>query len=61
MWGRIQMTRYPYDSAVRLWADRRRSMWEIRNAYRILVGKSERMKPLGRPILSREYNIKVHF
>jgi hypothetical protein len=33
-------------------------MGETRNAYRILVGKPEGKRPLGRPILRWENNIK---
>jgi hypothetical protein len=32
---------------------------EMRNAYRILVGKSEGKRPLGRPRHKWEYNIKI--
>jgi hypothetical protein len=32
---------------------------EKRNAYRILVGKPERKRPLGRPRWSLEDNIKM--
>jgi hypothetical protein len=31
----------------------------MRNAYKILVGKSERKKPCGRPSLRREDNIRM--
>jgi hypothetical protein len=34
-------------------------MWEKRNAYRILVGKPEGKKPLGRPRRSWVDNIKM--
>jgi hypothetical protein len=34
-------------------------MWAKRNAYRILVGKSEEKTPLGKPMLRWEDNIKV--
>jgi hypothetical protein len=34
-------------------------MWEKRNAYRILVGKPERKKPLGRPRCRWVDNIKM--
>jgi hypothetical protein len=33
--------------------------WEKNNAYRILVGKSERKKPLGRPRRRLVDNIKI--
>jgi hypothetical protein len=36
-------------------------MGEKRNAYRVLVGKPERKRPLGRPRRRWEYNIKVEF
>jgi hypothetical protein len=35
-------------------------MWEKRNAYRILVGKPEGKKPLGRPRRRRVGNIKMY-
>jgi hypothetical protein len=34
-------------------------MWERRNTCRILVGKSERKRPLGRPRSRWEGNIKM--
>jgi hypothetical protein len=34
-------------------------MWEKRNAYRILVGKPEGKRPLGRPRHRWEDNIKM--
>jgi hypothetical protein len=34
-------------------------MGERRDAYRVLVGKSEGMRPLGRPRYRREINIKM--
>jgi hypothetical protein len=34
-------------------------MWEKRNAYRILVGKPEGKRPLGRPIRRWVDNIKM--
>jgi hypothetical protein len=34
-------------------------MGERRGVYRVLVGKPEGKKPLGRPRLSREANIKL--
>jgi hypothetical protein len=33
--------------------------WEKRNAYRILVGKPERKRPLGRPRPMWEDNINI--
>jgi hypothetical protein len=33
---------------------------EIRNAYKILVGKPEGKKPFGRPTHRWEYNIKIY-
>jgi hypothetical protein len=36
-------------------------MLEKRNAYRILVGKAERKRPLGRPIHGWLDNIKIDF
>jgi hypothetical protein len=34
-------------------------MWERRGVYRVLVRKSERKRPLGRPRCSWENNIKM--
>jgi hypothetical protein len=34
-------------------------MEERRGEYRVLVGKPERKRPLGRPRLRKEYNIKM--
>jgi hypothetical protein len=34
--------------------------WEKRNPYRILVGKPEGKRPLGRPRLGWVYNIKTY-
>jgi hypothetical protein len=34
-------------------------MREWRSVYRVLVGKSEGKRPLGRPSRKREYNIKM--
>jgi hypothetical protein len=34
-------------------------MGELRNAYKILVGKSEEKRQLGRPKRSRENNIRT--
>jgi hypothetical protein len=34
-------------------------MWERRGVYRVLVGKPERKRPLGRPRLRWEYNNKI--
>jgi hypothetical protein len=36
-------------------------MWETRNAYRILVGKPEGKRPLGRPRCKWVDNIKMAF
>ena len=33
----------------------------FRNSYRVLVGKPERKRPLGRPRRRWEDNIKMHF
>jgi hypothetical protein len=41
------------------WAGHVASMGAKRNAYRILVGKSEGKRPLGRPRRKWEYNIKM--
>jgi hypothetical protein len=40
------------------WAGHAESMGKMRNAYEILVGKSERKRPLGRPRRRWEDNIK---
>jgi hypothetical protein len=37
-----------------------RTHWVKRNAYRILVGKPEEKRPLGRPRRSWENNIKMY-
>jgi hypothetical protein len=34
-------------------------MVQVRNAYKILVGKPERKRPLGRPTCSWEDNIRM--
>jgi hypothetical protein len=34
------------------------TLWEKRNSYMVLVGKSEGMRPLGRPRRRREGNTK---
>ena len=34
-------------------------MWEVRGAYRVLVGKPEGKRPLGRPRHRWEDNIKI--
>jgi hypothetical protein len=34
-------------------------MWDTKNAYQILVGKTEGKRPLGRPKCRREDNIKT--
>jgi hypothetical protein len=36
-------------------------MGENRNAYKILLGKPEENRPLGRPRRKRENNIKIYF
>jgi hypothetical protein len=41
------------------WAGHATCIGEKRNAYRILVGKQERKRPLGRPRCRREDNIKT--
>jgi hypothetical protein len=42
------------------WAGHVARMWEMRNAYRISVGKPEGTRPLGRPRLRWEDNIKMN-
>ena len=42
------------------WAGHVASMEESRNAYRVIVGKSEGKRPLGRPRRRLEDNIKMH-
>jgi hypothetical protein len=41
------------------WEEQVARMGETRNAYRILVGKPERKRPLGRPIRRWVDNIKM--
>jgi len=41
------------------WAGNVASMGELRNAYRMVVGKSEGKRPFGRPRRTWEYNIKM--
>ena len=41
------------------WAGHVARMGERRGVYRVLVGKHERKRPLGRTRRSREYNIKM--
>jgi hypothetical protein len=41
------------------WVGHVASMGEVRGAYRILVGRTEGRRPLGRPRLSLEGNIKM--
>jgi hypothetical protein len=41
------------------WAGHITGMWEKRNAYKILVGKPEGKRPLGRPRHSWVENIKM--
>jgi hypothetical protein len=43
----------------RRWAGHVARMWEGRGIYRVLVGRLERKRPLGRPTLRWEYNIKL--
>ena len=42
------------------WAGHVARMEQFRNAYRVLVGKPESKRPLGRPRRRWEYNIKMH-
>jgi hypothetical protein len=41
------------------WAGHVARIWEKRNVYRLLVGKPEGMRPLGRPRCRWIYNIKM--
>jgi hypothetical protein len=41
------------------WAGHVARMGEKRNAYRVLVGKQEGKRPLGRPMREWIYNIKI--
>jgi hypothetical protein len=41
------------------WAEQVTRIWEKRNAYRLLVGKPEGKRPLGRPRLRWVDNIKM--
>jgi hypothetical protein len=41
------------------WAGHIARMWEKRNAYRIMVGKSDRKRLLGRPRHRLVHNIKM--
>jgi hypothetical protein len=57
---------YPSPNIIRVmksrrlrWAGHVARMGERRGAYRALVGKPERRKPLGRPRRRWEYNIKM--
>jgi hypothetical protein len=43
------------------WVGHVACMWEKRNAYKVLVGKSDRRKPLGRPRHKWEDNNKMDF
>jgi hypothetical protein len=43
------------------WAGHVARMGEGRGVYRVLVGRPERKRPLGRPRLSWEDNIKLNF
>ena len=36
-------------------------MGEMRGAYRVLVGKPEKRRPVGEPRRTWEYNIKIYF
>jgi hypothetical protein len=42
------------------WAEHTTCIGEMKNAYRILVGNGEEKRPLGRPKLSCEDNIKTN-
>jgi hypothetical protein len=57
---------YPSPSIIRIiksrrmrWARHVAQMWEKRNMYRLLVGKRERKRPLGRPRRRWIDNIKM--
>jgi hypothetical protein len=41
------------------WAGKVAHMGTMRNAYTVLIGKSEGKRPLGRPRRRREVNIKM--
>jgi hypothetical protein len=41
------------------WAWHTEQMWEKRSAYRIVVGKPDGKRPLGRPRCKCEDNIKI--
>jgi len=41
------------------WAGHVAHLGEIRGLYRVVVGKSEEKRPLGRPRRRRNYNIKM--
>jgi hypothetical protein len=43
------------------WAGPVAHMWERRGVYRVLMGKPERKRPLGRPKRRWEDNIKMDF
>ena len=43
-----------------MWAGHVAHMMESRGVYRVLVGKPEEERPLGRPRHSWEYNIKMN-
>jgi hypothetical protein len=49
------------NSGKRRWAGQVERMGEKRDAYRILVGESERNRPLGRPRHRWKNNIKMNF
>jgi hypothetical protein len=59
---------YSFASIIRMiksrsmrWAQHAARMGQMRNAYRILVGKTERRRPLGRPRRTWLDNIKMDF
>jgi hypothetical protein len=43
------------------WAGHVARMEDRRGAYRVLVGKPERLRPFGRPSLRLEHNVKMIF
>jgi hypothetical protein len=42
-----------------IWAGHVARLGEMRNAYKVLVGKPERKRPLGRPRRARKNNIRM--